>query len=281
MILISGAAGKTGLAVIKSLLNRNQSVSALVRSQQQKQIVERFGVAEVLIGDLTQAGDIVDAMRGAQKVLHICPNMHPDELKIGTEMIGAASQAEVEHFVFHSVMHPQIEAMPHHWQKMRVEEILIESGLPFTIVQPASYMQNLPMSIICSEGILRVPYNLRMSHSMVDLMDVAEVYSRVLVEPGYQYAIYELAGPQAFNHLQIAERISQTFDQPIDPVQESIADWRQRVQKTGLSSYAIETLVKMFEHYDRHGFVGNPTVLRNLLQRPPTPFKSFLRKTIR
>jgi NAD(P)H dehydrogenase (quinone) len=280
MILISGAAGKTGQAVIKALNQRQQAVRAFVRNQQQKQSVEKLGAAEVVVGDLTQAGDLAPAFKGIRKVLHICPNVHPEEVEIGAQMIKAAKRAGVEHFVFHSVMHPQIESMPHHWKKMRVEEMLIESGLPFTIVQPASYMQNLPLSAVRTTGVVRVPYSLQSRHSMVDLSDIAEVYARVLSEEGYQNGIYELAGLEALDYCQITEMLSQAFNHPVELVQESIPEWRQRAQSSGMTAYAIETLVKMFKHYDQHGFVGNPTTLEHLLQRPPTTLAAFLERTI-
>ena len=280
MILISGAAGKTGQVVIKALNQRQQAVRAFVRTQQQKQSVEKLGAAEVFVGDLTQAGDLAPAFDGVQKVLHICPNVHPEEVEIGAQMIKAAKRAGVEHFVFHSVMHPQIESMPHHWKKMRVEEMLIESGLPFTIMQPASYMQNLPLSMIRSTGVLQVPYSLQSRHSMVDLSDIAEVYARVLSEEGYQNGIYELAGPEALDYCQITEMLSQAFNYPVELVQESIPEWRQRAQSSGMTAYAIDTLVKMFKHYDQHGFLGNPTTLEHLLQRPPTTLAAFLERTI-
>jgi len=280
MILITGAAGKTGLAVIQSLLRRGQSARAFVRSAEQKQRVEALGGTEAVVGDLTQADELRQAFEGAEKVLHICPNVHPDEIRIGAGVIEAARNASVAQFVFHSVMHPQVQAMPHHWNKMRVEEMLFESGLPFTIVQPASYMQNLPLEAIRSTGVLRVPYDLQVRHSMVDLADVAEVYTRLLTEPGHYCATYELAGPQALDHLEVAALLSEAFGRPVTAVRDSIDGWRQQAQHSGMSAYAVETLVKMFEYYDRHGFVGNPTVLQHLLQRPPTPFHSYLQRTI-
>jgi len=279
MILITGAAGKTGLAVIQSLLEREQSVRAFVRSAEQKQRAEAQGAAETVIGDLTQADDLRQAFEGIDQVLHICPNVHPDEIWIGAEMIKAAKAAEVEQVVFHSVLHPQVEAMPHHWNKMRVEEMLVQSGLPFTIVQPASYMQNLPLESIRAEGVLRVPYDLQARHSMVDLADVAEVYARLLTGPGHLNATYELAGPQALDHLEIAALISQALNRPVTPVRDNIDAWRLRAQQSGMSAYAVDTLTKMFEYYDHHGFVGNPTVLQYLLNRPPNTFKAYLQHT--
>ena len=85
---------------------------------------------------------VEQAMRGVRAVYHICPNMSPDELTIGLAMLLTASLAGVEHFVYHSVLHPQTADMPHHWRKLQAEEVILASGLPFTILQPCAYMQN-------------------------------------------------------------------------------------------------------------------------------------------
>ena len=82
-------------------------------------------------------------LEGARAIYHICPSVDPDEATVGEMLIDASKSAGVERFVFHSVMHPQITALTHHAQKLIVEEKLIQSGLWFTILQPASYMQNV------------------------------------------------------------------------------------------------------------------------------------------
>ena len=95
---------------------------------------------------------------------------------MGRLVIGEARAAGVQHFVYHSVLHPQVEKMNHHWQKLRVEEMIFESGLPSTILQPAPYMQNLlgGWKSIVEDGVLRVPYSVDSKFSFVDLEDVAE-----------------------------------------------------------------------------------------------------------
>ena len=126
------------------------------------------------------ASDVRSALQGARAIYHICPNMSPDEVVIGKLVIEEANKAGVEHFVYHSVLHPQIEAMNHHWQKLRVEEIIFESGIPFTILQPAPYMQNLLANwdAITREGVYRTPYPTGTRLSLVDLDDVAAVAAR-------------------------------------------------------------------------------------------------------
>jgi len=143
MILVTGAAGKTGISIIKALHQRESDVRAFVRRDEQVDLAAAAGAGEIVIGDLRDDGLVHRAMRGVQKIYHICPNVSPDEIYIGRLAIEASKKNNIEHFVYHSVLHPQVEKMPHHWLKMRVEEELFESGLPFTILQPAPYMQNI------------------------------------------------------------------------------------------------------------------------------------------
>ena len=83
------------------------------------------------------------AAAGAQAIYHICPNVSRDEVAYARAVAAAARAHGVRRFVYHSVLHPQIEAMPHHWQKMRVEEMLFAAGFDLTVLQPAAYMQNI------------------------------------------------------------------------------------------------------------------------------------------
>ena len=55
MILVTGAAGKTGQAVIKALVARRQPVRALVRRDEQTQIVKSLGAEEAIVGDMRDA----------------------------------------------------------------------------------------------------------------------------------------------------------------------------------------------------------------------------------
>jgi hypothetical protein len=71
-----------------------------------------------------------------QAIYHICPNVSRDEVAYARAVAAAARTHGVKRFVYHSVLHPQIEAMPHHWQKMRVEEMLFVAGFDLTVLQP-------------------------------------------------------------------------------------------------------------------------------------------------
>ena len=282
MILITGAAGKTGRAVIRALVTRGQAVRALVHRPEQAQPVKELGVQQVITGDLNDAAAVGQAARGSQAIYHICPNTHPDEAAIGQVVMAAARSAGVQHFVYHSVLHPQVEAMPHHWLKMRVEEQLFESGLSYTILQPAAYMQNVlaQWSSITQEGIYPVPYRAETRLGMVDLDDVAEAAAVVLTEAGHTGAAYELASAEALSQIEVASALADSLGRPVCAKTVAVETWEQRARASGLGSYQIETLVKMFRYYEEHGFWGNPHVLSWLLGRPPTTFVAFCRRAL-
>jgi uncharacterized protein YbjT (DUF2867 family) len=232
---------------------------------------------DIVVGDMTVESVLSNVFDGIRGVYHICPNMHPDELSIGLAMISAAKNSGLNQFVFHSVLHPQVQAMPHHWQKMRVEEALFTSGIPYTILQPAAYMQNILVEWqnIMQLGIIRVPYSPESMGSPVDLKDVADVAALVLCERDHIGAIYELCGPDVLSYQEQATILSEAIGRSIYVEQISLDEWKIQANDVGLSTYSLESLLKMFLYYDLYGFWGGSHVLRNLLQRPPTSFMEF------
>ena len=274
MLLITGAGGKTGKALIRAL-SKAEGVCAFVRREEYIPVAKSLGAENVIVGDMGDEATVRSAMTGVRAVYHICPNMSPDELVVGNLVIGEAQKAGIQHFVYHSVLHPQTEKMNHHWQKLRVEEMIFESALPFTILQPAPYMQNLlaGWESILDEGVLRVPYSVHSKFSFVDLEDVAEAARIVLSEPNHKNVVYELAGTVPMSHLEVAEILSRMLKREVRAEELGISDWK--IGAKGLSEYAIENLIKMFAYYDRWGLVGNPNVLKWVLRRNPTSLEGF------
>lgn len=280
MVLVSGAAGKTGRAVMAALLARGGRVRAMVRDAQQARSIEYLAVQEVVLGDMRAEADVRRAVRGVRAIYHICPNMHPQEEDIGRLFLQAAREEGVEHFVYHSVLHPQTEKMPHHWHKMRVEEMILESGLSFTILQPTAYMQNIlaQRERILTEGRYLTPYSRHACISLVDLEDVAAAAATVLSTAEHVGATYELVGTRPLAQTEVADRLSAVLGVPVQAGETAVERWREGAIAAGLGSYQVETLLRMFAYYDAYGLAGNVNVLTWLLGRPPTTLDAFIRR---
>ena len=279
MILVTGAAGRTGRAVVRALAERGAAVRALVHRPEQNDLMVSIGAAQVIVGDLGDRSTIERAVNGVSALYHICPNVNPLEIEFAELLIQASVKAEVRHFGYHSVLHPQTERMVHHWRKLRVEEALFESGLSFTILQPCAYMQNLSAYIesIKTCGVIQLPYSVSARLSFVDLQDVADVVATVLCGPQHKGAVYELAGPEAVDHVRIAEIFHEVLGKPVQAQRIGLETWASSARRNGLGEEQIGVLCAMFEYYDAFGLVGNPNVLTHLLGRQPNTLEDFVR----
>ena len=274
MILVTGAAGKTGHAVIDALAQTGRPVRAWLRRHEQAQNLK---VADTLVGDLEDARLWREACVGVDAIYLICPNMYTREIEVGKLALQAAQRDGIGRFVYHSVLHPQTEEMPHHWQKLRVEEEVFRSGLPFTILQPCAYMQNVLAyrEQIATTGRYSVPYSVYSRFALVDLVDVAQAAAKVLTEHGHAGAIYELAGPANLSSEEIAQALADQLRQPVNAVQTPLESWEKSASASGLPGDTIEALAAMFRYYDSYGLIGNGNVLGWLLGRRPTSLSHF------
>jgi NAD(P)H dehydrogenase (quinone) len=278
MILITGASGKTGKTLIRNLLRHGIPVRAFVHRVDQQAELSALGLTDILVGDMRQPADLMKAAAGVETIYHIPPNMSPDEVSIGQKVIEAARTQNVQRLVYHSVLHPQVEQMSHHWSKSRVEEMLFTSGLGFTILQPTAYMQNMLAywPSIVSNGIYALPYSADTRLSLVDLEDVAAVAERVILEPGFENGIYELVGTPAYSQKEIAQVLSEKVGRPVRVDTLSRTAWEENARRSGMNDYAVRTLLSMFEYYEKYGMAGNPAVLTWLLNRKPATFPQFI-----
>lgn len=280
MIVVTGAGGKTGQAVLAALAAKGVAATALVRRQEQVSLARELGAEDAAVVEMLDRAEMTAAMDGASGLYLIAPNMHPEETRIGEVAIAAARDAGVVRVGYHSVLHPQTRAMPHHWRKLAVEEKLFESDLDYTILQPAAYMQNVVgyWKSILEDGVYRVPYGPAAKLSLVDLWDVAEVAAHVLSSEGHSGATYELAGPEALSPDQIAGVCAQTLKRDVRFEQVPVERWVENPPTGGMDEYQLRSLVRMFEYYDKFGLRGNSRVLEWLLGRSSTTFREFVER---
>jgi uncharacterized protein YbjT (DUF2867 family) len=257
--------------VVKALAAKGANVRALVRRPEHTEALRALGAADISIGSFDDAGALAHAAAGTRAIYHICPNVSPHEVAYARAVATAAQTQNVARFVYHSVLHPQIEAMPHHWQKMRTEEMLFAGGFDLTILQPTAYMQNI-LGVwpgIVAEGAFRVPYPVETRLSLVDLDDVAEAAALVLTTNGYSGATYELVGTSPLSQTEVAAAIGEALKRNVRAEAETVEAWEARARASCMGEHERMTLAAMFRYYAEHGLVGNPNTLSWLLGRAP------------
>jgi NAD(P)H dehydrogenase (quinone) len=278
MILVTGAGGKTGRAVVKALADKGASVRAFVHRDGHSVALQALGAAETVVGSFEDEAALLRAIDGTQAIYHICPNVSRGEVGYARAVASVAQANGVKRFIYHSVLHPQIEAMPHHWQKMRTEEMLFTFGFDLTVLQPTAYMQNIlgAWPGIVRDGVFRVPYPIDVRLSLVDIDDVAEAAAIVLTQDGHIGATYELVGTPPLSQIDVAATISAALGREVRVEAESVIAWEARAHAGGMGDHERATLVAMFRCYAAHGLVGNNNMLSWLLRRAPTDLATCL-----
>ncbi len=281
MILIVGASGAVGVPTIRHLAKRGARVRALTSNPQSAARLKALGVAEAVVGDFRTDADVARAVAGAESVFLVPPRFTEDEAAIGLRVVAAARAAQVGHFVFSSVFHPQMRKMDHHASKLLIEEAVVESGLPFTIVQPAMFMQNIRMecpAILDADVYLRT-YAPDRRMALVDTDDLGEAIAIVLTKPGYRGATFELAGPEALTTAEMAAVVAEEWRRPGRAAKRDPEEWAQWARANNWTPWSIQAYLKMCAHYDAHGYPGgNPLVLSAILGRPPGDYRAFVKR---
>ncbi|MFC7491442.1 MULTISPECIES: SDR family oxidoreductase [unclassified Knoellia] len=271
-VLVLGAAGKTGRAVTRALVDRGIAVRAAVRPGSFSSPYAGADVRAVPL-DLETGEGLAAAMAGVSAVYHLAPNVHPDEVGIARRVADAAVAEGVSRFVFHSVLHPHDPSMPHHLRKAEAERVVRTRVGSATILRPAAYLQNLGQAALA--GRIEVPHSLDAPFTNVDLGDVAEVAARVLTEDGHSGATYDLVGPEQLSVREMATVAGEVLGHPVEAAAIPLVDWLAG-PGARLSAYARADLAAMFRSYDRGGLVGDPSTLRELLGREPRTWRDVL-----
>ena len=279
LILVTGASGRTGRAIIGSLKGREVKVRAFVRREEVCTELKEIGADEIVVGDLFDDQALETAVINCDQVIHICPPMNPNEATLATKITDLCLKHNVHRLVLYSVLHPILSEVRHHSLKLQAEEYLVNSGQNYTILQPGRYMQHheLIWGEIIETGKHRMPFNVNSKFNIVDLADLAEAAANVLVSGDHEFATYQLAGPEALSQIDMAKIISEVIGIPIFAEAKAVDEYINAAKKIGMPADRIEQLSIMNEHYDKHGLRGNSNILEWLIKRPPTNFFTFIR----
>ena len=256
VILVIGGRSKIGAALIGELLGRGQRVRALARAGEAAGSLS--AAAEAVTGDLADEGSLVTAMARIEKVF-LLSSPHPDAVSWHRNAIDAARRTQVQLLVCSSILGADRESPAEFISAHTTCDRYLEgSGLPYVIVRPNLFLQNIPESTIPSidasgtfhadAGGARI--------SMVDTRDVAAVAALALTEPGHAGARYDVTGPEALSYTDVAAKLTSAMGRHISYVGASDDAVRQALLGAGLTKWFASALVGLYQDYRRSGTGG-------------------------
>jgi len=276
MILVTGASGTVGGAVLEEVRRAGKPFKAMYRSQEDAAKVPA-GMATVA-ADFAEKESLRRALRDVQSVFLVCAPI-PDLVQLESNVIDACLESGVKHVVLNSALgagdYPK--SFPS-WHR-KVEDKLKASGLGYTIFRPNSFMQNIlaynAPSIRAQSAFYAAMGKARIGH--LDVRDLAAVMAKALASPGeYAEKIIELNGPEAVTNAELAERISRVAGRPVQFVDIPEAAQRKAMLDLGMPVWQVDALLDLQRYYTG-GQGGEVTdVLPRLLGRPPKSLNEFL-----
>jgi uncharacterized protein YbjT (DUF2867 family) len=244
MILITGATGNIGSALIQKFVAADIPVRALVRTPEKAEQIVANNV-EIAIGDFTQPDSVSAALQEVEK-LFLLSSLEPNLPQLQQQVIQLAKQAGVKHVVKLSVENadPQSTLTVNRWHG-EVEHYLAASGLGWTHLRPGYFMQNLLISASTIQAQISFFAIRDEITAAIDARDIAAVAFEVLTQSGHEQKIYHLTGAEVLSFSDMLQQLGRVLGHDLQLVQLSPEDYRQGMTSAGMPEWLINCLMEM------------------------------------
>jgi len=289
-ILVTGAGGGVGGVggmVVRNLAEQGLPVRAMVHHDDERAEPLRALGAAVVVGDLTDPGDVARVLDGCRRVyfgMSVAASYLEAAATVasiaraggGLEVLVSISQMTV------SQMTPtSTEESRHQRLHFLAEQILDWSGLPVVHVRPTMFLENPLLTTFSARSVaeaheLRLPFGTGRT-SPVGAVDVARVVTAVLEDPAPHIGrTYELTGPRVLDLAGLAEEFSLGLGQTITPVDVPFDDWAAEVATIGLPPHVAQHLTTMARLHAENRYDRATDTVETLTGKPAQSVAEFV-----
>ena len=276
-ILITGANGNVSSAVLHALKGTKNTVRAMVRDPSKATAIKAMGV-EVVAGDFEKPSTLPAAFAGVDTAWLLTSNGNLASFCM-SNAIWAARKAGVSHVVRMSAVGaahnaPTVNSRSH---ALSDTELAL-SGIPYTILKPHFFMQNMMMAAqsVAKEGAIYLALaEGRMG--MVDVRDIGEFAARILNSGGHEGKTYSLTGPASISMATAAEQLGAALKKPVKYVPVSVEQALVAMAGMGMDAYGVHMMGDYFTAYSNNwgDFVSSD--FQTLMGKAPRSWADFSR----
>jgi uncharacterized protein YbjT (DUF2867 family) len=275
-ILVTGATGNVGSAVLGNLGTTDGNLRALAHDESSARSLQDRGV-EAVVGDFLEPETLGPALEGVSTVLLITP-IHPEQVTQASNVIRAAKESGNDPRIVRLSVHQASHEAPsrNSRQHAEIEDELRLSGLAYTLLRPTTFMQNTLATArtVASEGRIYQPFK-DGKLGMIDARDIGEVAAKVLTEEGHEGEVYTLTGPAAISFYDIAETLSEILGKEVSYINIPLEKAKEAMLNMGLSEWRAEVLIEYAKAHSE-GYSNFTTEdVEQLTGHPATSYKKF------
>ncbi|QJW96806.1 NmrA family NAD(P)-binding protein [Frigoriglobus tundricola] len=276
MILVTGATGSVGGAVVRGLLEQKVGpVRAAYRDAKDGSTLPPE--AQAVRADFADPPSLDRALAGVKAAYLVCAAV-PQLVELETNFLTACKKAGTAHVVIQSALGAADfgKSFPS-WHR-QVEETARVLQVPATVLRPNGFMQNIgtyfAAGIRSQDCLFDGLGDARISY--IDVRDVAAAAVTALTTRTTVGGVYELHGPEALGNDELARSISRVAGRPIKNVDLTLEQMKQGMIAAGMPEERARPVVELYEYYRAGGGVGSAGVLRSLIGREPRTIDAYL-----
>jgi NAD(P)H dehydrogenase (quinone) len=282
MLLVTGATGHLGSAVVSQLLKMTKAseISVLARNENKASELKTKGI-EVRIGSYDDTASLDKAMQGISKLLLISGN-GPSRLQQHKNVVIAAKKAGIQHIVYTSIsiknmktaaIRPIMESIS------LTDDFIKESGLKYTLLRNSLYTGGTPLfggdkviktGIYLPTGDGKVPFALR--------REMGEAAANVLLQKGHENKTYDITGSELYSYEDVARELSSLSGQNVTYTDADPSTFATKIKEFGLPEIVNQIVAGFSADVKNHQFEKVTKDLENLLGRKPATLRASLKE---
>lgn len=279
MILVTGATGAIGSLVVKQLSTHGVTVRALVRDMAKAEPLLGKGV-QLAQGDFDQPETLARALNGVTSVFLLTPP-HPDALGMNDRFLEVATTLPTTPRIVRLSALKATDHAPTDTSRSHAiaDGRLQDAGLPYMILRPNYFMQNLlgsAESILTSGQMFQGMGDGRIG--FIDVRDIADVAIAALLDQSWDYGIYDLTGPASVSFHDVASELGAALGQAVQYVPITPEAVRQSIVQMGWGEWAAEMMLGYSAAYGKGWGDFTTTFVQKIAGHEPRSIAQFARE---
>jgi len=277
-ILITGATGNIGGELTKRLSDQETPFRAMVRSRKGADAIAAMETADLVVADFNDSDSLANALGGIERAFLLTNSSEQAEAQQCT-FVDVAKRVGVKHIVKLSQWAADADS-PVRFLRYHaaVEQRIKESGMSYTFLRPNLFMQGLlafrdPIraqgKFFAAAGAAKI--------SVIDVRDIAAAAAAALTEDGHEGKTYNLTGPEALSHGEMAEKLSQVLQRQVEYVNIPPTAMKDALLSLGFPLWQADGLVEDYAHYSRGEAATIASGVEDATGASPRSFDNFAR----
>jgi uncharacterized protein YbjT (DUF2867 family) len=275
MILITGASGSVGKAVLQEAIRKESGVRAMYRSKEEA--AKAPAGCEPVLADFSDKASLRKALDGITSVFLVCSPI-PQLVELESNMVDACKESGVKHVVLNSALGAGDYGKSFPSWHRKVEDKLKATGMSYTILRPNGFLQNIVAynapSIRAQGAFYAAMGDAQVSY--LDVGDIAVVAVKALRGGAHSGKTYELNGPEAISNRELASRISRVTGRTVNYVDIPESAQRDAMLGLGMPEWQVTALLELQQYYKQGGGAKTDGLLQTLIERAPVTLDQYL-----